>query len=73
MDDQPIRTCPDAQAAHVLRFDSLLRPGCAVAIPCDAQGLVDIDALTERMRLSYLGARAMIGREYAFPFVERRH
>jgi hypothetical protein len=52
---------------------SLHDPGRALAIPCDASGRVDLDRLTERMRISYLGARAMLGREYGYPTVAQRH
>jgi len=57
----------------VLRFDSLFHPGRAVAVPCDASGKVDMDTLTERLRNAYLGARAMVGREYACPKVQPAH
>ena len=59
--------------SHVLRFTSLFNPGRYVLVPCDEAGHVDIDSLGERLRLTYLGARAMIGREYAFPVVEVSH
>lgn len=36
---------------------------------CDAAGHGDVDALTERQKLSDLGAHAMIGREEACPTV----
>ena len=52
-----------------LRFQSLFDPGRGYAFPCDAQGHVDMDALSERMRNNYLYARAMIGREVATPAV----
>ena len=55
--------------SHELRFDSLFHPGRGVAVPCDATGQVDMDRLTERLRNAYLGARAMVGREYACPRV----
>ena len=58
---------------HELRFDSLYRPGHGVVVPCDPTGKVDLDALTERLKNAYLGARAMIGREYAYPTVQRVH
>jgi hypothetical protein len=60
-------------ATHELCFASLHDPGRAVAIPCDAAGRVDLDRLPEKMRISYLGARAMIGRDYGYPTVARRH
>ena len=39
----------------------------ALAFPCDAAGRVDLDALDERDRNEYLFARALMGRDYAFP------
>lgn len=58
---------------HELRFVSLYHPGRAVAVPCDAEGHVHLDVLPERLRNAYLGARALVGREYAYPAVARRH
>lgn len=60
-------------ATHELRFVSLFHAGRGVSIPCDASGAVNLDALSERMRLAYLGARAMVGRDYNYPTVERLH
>lgn len=60
-----------AAAAHELRFVSLYRPGRGVSVPCDATGRVDLDGLSDRLRTAYLGARAMVGREYAYPTVQR--
>jgi hypothetical protein len=56
---------------YVLRFQSLFDEGRAYAFPCDAQGKVDLDALSERARNNYLYARAVIGLEVAMPHVER--
>ncbi len=64
---------PQAKFAHELRFTSLHHPGRCVAVPCDAAGRVDLDGLNERLRNAYLGARAMIGREYLYPTVQRAH
>ena len=58
-------------AAFELRFESLNNAGRGFAFPCDAGGNVNMDALTERGRNSYFGARALVGREYAFPVVQR--
>ena len=60
-------------ATHELCFASLHDPGRAVAIPCDAAGHVDLDRLPEKLKISYLGARAMIGRDYGYPTVAVRH
>lgn len=59
--------------AHQLRFSSLFHTGRAVVVPCDAGGHVDMNALPERMRDLYLAARAMMGRDYAYPTLETLH
>jgi hypothetical protein len=54
----------------LLRFQSLFDSGRGFAFPCDPEGQVDIDRLSERARVNYLYARAMVGRELAMPEVE---
>ena len=56
-----------------LRFQSLVRGGRVLAFPCDPQGRVDLNAVSDRMRNDYLFARAMVGREYAVPVVQQLH
>lgn len=56
-------------AAFRLCFRSLF-DGRGYAFPCDAQGKVDLDGLSEQARNNYLYARAMVGRELAAPAVE---
>ncbi|MGJ7512619.1 hypothetical protein [Variovorax sp. GT1P44] len=56
-------------ARFEIRFRSLFHEGRGFAFPCDAAGHVDLDALSERGRCSYLFARAMVGREFAAPSV----
>jgi hypothetical protein len=56
--------------SHLLWFRSLFRQGRALAFPCDAQGRVDMDTLSERARSNYLFARTSIGREFFLPSVE---
>lgn len=56
-------------AGYELRFQSLFDEGRGYAFPCDAEGHVDMDALSERARLNYLYARAVIGLEVAMPAV----
>jgi len=65
-------TCANgvATGAHLLRFVSLHDRGRGVSVPCDQSGVVDMDSLTERLRVAYLGARAMVGREYSLPTVD---
>lgn len=58
-------------AAYEIRFQSLFNEGRAMSFPCDAQGTVTLDSLTERARNNYLYARAVVGREYAYPSVRQ--
>ena len=59
-----------AQAARFeLRFQSLFKEGRGYAFDCDSGGHVDLDALSDKLRNSYLFARTLIGREYATPVV----
>ncbi len=55
-----------------LQFRSLFTQGRGYAFPCDPQGQVDLDRLSERARNNYLYARAMVGRELATPAVVAR-
>ncbi len=50
-------------------FKSLFDEGRGFVFPCDRQGHVEIDALSEQGRSNYFFARAMQGREYATPRV----
>ena len=56
-------------ASFEIRFQSLFKEGRALSFPCDEQGHVSMDSLSERARENYLYARAVIGREYAYPMV----
>lgn len=58
-----------ASRAYELRFRSLFVEGRAFAFPCDAEGHVDMDSLTQRALNNYLYARSVIGREVAMPAV----
>ncbi|WP_428419697.1 hypothetical protein [Methylibium sp.] len=53
-----------------LRFRSLFDEGRGFSFPCDASGRVNMDALSDRARSSYLYARALIGRELSTPVVQ---
>ena len=55
--------------SHVIRFQSLVNAGKSLVFPCDAEGHVPLDELSERARENYLYARAVVGREFAFPAV----
>lgn len=64
------RTATSAGATgYEIRFQSLFHAGRAVSFPCDAQGRVRLDALSERARQSYLRTRDLVGHDYAAPAV----
>ena len=52
-------------------FRSLFDPGRGYAFPCDGDGRVDLDGLSEEARNNYLYARALVGREFATPAVHQ--
>ena len=54
---------------YELRFTGLFNRGRGFAFPCDAQGHVNIDELTERARVNYLFARTVVGSELSPPVV----
>ena len=56
-------------AGYEIRFQSLFNAGRALSFPCDPEGHVDCDALSEHALLNYLFARAMVGREFPMPAV----
>jgi len=58
-------------ARYEIRFQSLFNEGRALAFPCDADGHVQMDSLSDRARTNYLYARAVVGREFATPAVMR--
>ncbi|MBI5719668.1 MAG: hypothetical protein HZC37_18520 [Burkholderiales bacterium] len=64
---------PAPPCAHELLFVSVYHSGRGIVVPCDASGKVDLDSLSERQRNAYLGARAMVGREYFYPTVQQAH
>lgn len=67
--DMCLKVAPSVERHFLLRFQSLFNQGRAIVFPCDDQGLVDIDSLTERARENYFYARAMIGLEFGAPAV----
>jgi hypothetical protein len=56
-------------ALFLLHFESLFQSGRGFEFPCDEKGLVNLDTLPTRTRNNYLYARAMLGREFAWPSV----
>jgi hypothetical protein len=59
------------EPSYEIRFQSLYQEGRALSFPCDERGQVQLDSMSERARENYLYARAVIGREYAYPEVRR--
>lgn len=62
-------TDPSASCRFQLRFEALYAGHRSFAFPCDPEGHVDLDQLSETLRNNYLYARAMVGRELALPQV----
>ncbi|HSB22795.1 MAG TPA: hypothetical protein VLE94_06750 [Burkholderiaceae bacterium] len=62
---------PPDDAHYELRFRSLFNQGRGYAFPCDAAGHVDLDTLSRPALNNYLYARAVVGREFRTPAVER--
>lgn len=58
-----------AAARFELRFVSLFDAGRGYAFPCDADGGVDLDTLSEPVRASYRRAHGAVGRDLASPVV----
>ena len=54
---------------YELRFESLIDAGHAYVFPCDAEGHVDMDALSDTARHNYLYARTVVGCEFSLPAV----
>ena len=67
-----IQISTPSDASYEIRFQSLFKEGRALSFPCDREGQVDLDNANPRLRDNYLFARAMMGREYAYPVVQRR-
>jgi len=57
------------QTRFELRFPSLCSAGRALSFPCDANGTVKLDTLSDRALNNYLYARALMGRDYGWPSV----
>ena len=60
-----------SKTACTLSFRSLFGTDRGFVFPCDQQGRVDMDTLSERARNNYFYARAMMGRELTYPSVQK--
>ena len=56
-------------ATHYLFFSGLFPAVHSLAFPCDREGRVDMDEMSERARENYLFARTVVGRDYEVPVV----
>ena len=66
-----IRLClSNDTSTTTLRRPHWYATGRALTFPCDAQGHFEMDALTDRARENYLYARAVVGRDYAYPAIQ---
>ena len=54
-----------------LCFPSLHAEDLSLSFPCDADGRVDMDALSEMARHRYFYARTVVGREFSTPELKR--
>jgi hypothetical protein len=61
---------PESTSIYELVFAALHR-GSNFSFPCDAQGVVDMNALSDRARHNYLLARALVGSEFSVPQILR--
>ena len=57
----------ESSTRYELWFAELWNPGRGYAFPCDGDGHVDIDSLSDRARVNYLYARTVVGREFHAP------
>jgi len=64
--------CTD-DARFELRYRSLSTHRCGYAFPCDADGRVDLDQLSDAARENYFYARAMVGFDLQHPEVLSLH
>jgi hypothetical protein len=56
---------------YELRYTGLFNAGRGFVFPCDANGCVELDDLSDRSRNNYFYARSVIGRELSSPQVIR--
>jgi hypothetical protein len=59
-----------ASSHFQLCFRCLFHSGRGYAFPCDNEGHVNLDSLSDHARNNYLYARAMVGRELSVPSVQ---
>jgi hypothetical protein len=57
--------------AFEIRFELLANPGRAVVFPCDGDGRIVEEALSPRARSNLVRVSELVGRDYAYPVIER--
>lgn len=62
-------TAAVAPSPRWLTFPSLFAEVRALSFPCDAQGRVDLERLSERARVNLLRAWDAVGRDYLHPTI----
>jgi len=55
---------------YTLFFRSILLAGRGYAFPCNAEGRVELQAMSTRLRQNYLYAKARVGLELLSPVIE---
>jgi hypothetical protein len=65
----PAATSPVGEHRYELRYTDLFDRGRGFAFPCDAEGRVDMEELSDRALVNYLFARALVGRQLSRPMV----
>jgi hypothetical protein len=65
-----VSASPARHSAYQLRYRALDQRSRALAFPCDADGHVDLDALSEAARNDYFFARAVVGGQFTRPSVQ---
>lgn len=66
---ETIDTSSRQRAAFELRFEPLRHASRGFAFPCDAEGQVALNDMSDRLRDNYFYARAVVGNELSWPFV----
>ena len=64
-----MRPRPFPDVRYHIRFQSLKDERLALEFRCDPEGRVELDELSERDRVNYLFARAVVGAEFQRPAV----
>lgn len=58
-----------AATHYELRYRPIKGHSTGYVFPCDCEGRVDLDGLSDRARNDYLFARAVVGRDLELPSV----